>query len=109
MRYVPRRVLHNSRVFHSSSDLQVSLVCKWFWFRVFAGMDDDADNRGPQHAPVKHVFVLKYVKDVSVGMLLRFGALDGLVHVGSQYLARGIDALQSVAREGIPKLLADQC
>src|SRR5882762_9633606 len=71
-------------------------------------MDDDADNRGPQHAPVKHVSVLKNVEDVSVGMLIRFGALDGLVHVWIENLARGIDTLHAVTRQGVPELLADQ-
>ena len=71
-------------------------------------MDDDADNRGPEDAPVKHVSVLKYIEDISVRMVFRFGALDGLVEVRIEYFARGLDALDTVARQGIPELLADQ-
>jgi len=57
---------------------------------------------------VKHVSVLKYVQDVSVGMVRRFGALDSLVYAGIEYFAGGVDPLHAVARESIPELSADQ-
>ena len=71
-------------------------------------MNDDADNRGAEDTPVKHVSVLKDVQDESVGMVFRFGALDGLVDVRIEHLPGGIYALHAVASKSVPKLLADQ-
>jgi hypothetical protein len=71
-------------------------------------MNAHADNRGPENTPVKHVPVLKDVEDKSVGMIYRFGALDGLVHVRIECFAGGIDALNAVARKSIPELFADE-
>ena len=60
-------------------------------------MNDDADNRGPQDAAVEHVSVLKYVKDESIGMIIRFGALDRLMDMGIEDLAGGFNTLDAVA------------
>src|SRR6266699_5438835 len=71
-------------------------------------MNNDTDNRGAQDTPVKHVPILEDVENESVGMVFRFGALNGLVNVRIENLSRGINALHAVTREGIPELLADQ-
>jgi hypothetical protein len=71
-------------------------------------VDDDTDNRGPQDTPVKYVPVLENVENESVGMVFRFGALDGLVKVRIENLPGGLNALHTMTREGIPELLADQ-
>src|ERR1700732_4799461 len=71
-------------------------------------MDDDADNRGPEHAPVKHISVLKYMLDESVRILILFCAFDGLVETRIENLSGGVNALQAVAREGVKKLFANQ-
>ena len=57
---------------------------------------------------MKYVPVLEDVENESVGMVFRFGALDGLVKVRIENFPGGIDALHAVPREGIPELLADQ-
>src|ERR1700730_11305772 len=52
-------------------------------------MDDDADNRWPEDTPVKHVSVLKYVQDVSVGMVRRFGV--GRIFVSLEHAIESIE------------------
>src|SRR5882672_5796494 len=71
-------------------------------------MNDDTHNRGPDNTPMKHAPILEDVENETVGMVFRFGALDGLVNVRIENLPGGINALHAVAREGIPKLFADQ-
>jgi hypothetical protein len=71
-------------------------------------MDNDANNRRPQYTSVKHVSILKNVKDVSIGIVFRFGSFDGLMHVRIEDLTGGIDAFHAVACKRVPELFADQ-
>ena len=71
-------------------------------------MHGDPHNRGPQDASVKQISVLKHIDDETVGKLLGFHPLDGLMHVRIENFPGGFHALDAVSRQRVPQLLADQ-
>src|ERR1700676_1781608 len=89
-------------------DSQGSLICKCIWTGAFARMHDDANDRGPEHTPVKQIPVLKDVQDESVRIVRRFGALDGLVEMRIENLSRRVETFEPMAREGVKELLSNQ-
>src|SRR5207245_6653836 len=68
----------------------------------------NADHAGPDNAAMKEKAILQNIQNSSLRMIVRLDALDSLMVVRVEGLARSHDALESMARQRVPKLAINQ-
>src|SRR5438445_13750129 len=64
----------------------------------------NADHAGPDNAAMKEKAILQNIQNSSLRMIVRLDALDSLMVVRVEGLARSHDALESMARRRVPSL-----